>query len=552
MSSTQFTIFNFFSLAGGLALFLYGMQQGEKNIRMIGGANLRKVIATITANRFFSYCAGFATTLITQSSSATTVILVGLVNANIMTLGQSLGMILGSDLGTTITVQLFVFKFYEIAPLLIATGYVASLTRRNERIALYGQLMFALGLIFFGMYQMTAAVTPMRSLPFFETALQESLTNAIIGVAAGAFVTALIHSSAATLTIVIALLESMPDTPRSITALFPVVMGANLGTCVTAFISTFGADISAKRVAWAHFTFKFIGVAILLPLLGYFSSLEYLFPESPALRIALLHTLFNIIIGIIFLPLLYPFETFLEKCIRLRKKTEEKYHCDYLTDSVIGLPVIAIAQAAKEINRMGEKIRNMAEKSFELINNFSHRRRLTIAEYDNEVDFLHEHIIAFLTHIALGELDKKSADYSYQLIMVTTDLEHIGDSISKNVIVLAEKIIQSPLPLSVAGKSELLDFYRHTITDLSETLAAFTIADFDLAATVANRKKSRDELYGQLFNHHLDRLFNRKPESLQTTSIHIDLLEEIRKIDHYAFRIAGHILKLPPDEIRAT
>lgn len=539
-----FSIFNLFSFAGGLALFLYGMQQGEHTIRRIGGSQLRKMIGIITRHRLFAFLSGLLVTLLTQSSSATTVILVSLVNARVMMLGQSLGMILGSDLGTTITVQLFVFKFYQIAPLLIATGYFSSIHRKSTVVANTGHLVFITGLIFFGMHLMADAVAPLRSFPHFEKALHASLSNPWYGLLAGTVITAVIQSSAATLTIVIALVQSLAATPLPLSALLPVVMGANLGTCVTAFLSTFNADISGKQVAWSHFFFKLFGIALLLPTLPFINGLSPLLPYNPALRIAMLHTAFNLCISVVFLPLLHPFERFIEHFIRARQKKQEEYYTAYLSDSVIELPVLALSQAVKEIGRMSEKVCTMVKGSLDLIQTYNAARKEHIVRADNEVDFLHERLVTFLTRMSRQELDAESAALTYQLIMITTDLEHIGDSVSKSVVRLAEKIDMSPHPLSKEGKEEILLFYRQTITDLNEVLAAFTMSNTNLARMVYDRKQKRDTHYDQLFNHHMNRLFRQKKESLQTTSIHIDLLEEIRRIDHFVFRISAHILEI--------
>ncbi|MBN1759437.1 MAG: Na/Pi cotransporter family protein [Chitinispirillaceae bacterium] len=541
---TPFSQFNLFSLAGGLALFLYGMQQGEINIRRIGGSQLRNIIGIITRHRIFAFSAGLLVTLLTQSSSATTVILVGLVNARVMMLGQSLGMILGSDLGTTLTVQLFAFKFYQIAPLLIAVGLFSSLHRKSPSVANTGRLLFATGLIFYGMHLMADAVGPLRSYPPFERVLHASLVNPWYGLLAGTIITAVIQSSAATLTIVIALVQSASTTPLSVTELFPIIMGANLGTCITAFLSTFGSGISGTRVAWSHFFFKLFGIALFFPLLPVINFLSPLLPGEPALRIAMLHTVFNVCIGIVFLPLLHPFERFIERMIRSRPKQSEAFQTEYLSDAVITLPVLALAQAVKEIGRMGDKISAMVRGSIDLIHSYSSVNKELLVRADNEVDFLHEQLVSFLTRMSRQELDADSAAHAYQLIMITTDLEHIGDSVSKSVVKLAEKIDASPLPLSEEGKEEIIGFYRQTTADLIEVLAAFTMNNTDLALTVFNRKQERDAHYDQLFGHHMDRLFNRKPESLQTTSIHIDLLEEIRRIDHFVFRVSAHILKI--------
>ena len=536
--------FNVFSLAGGLALFLYGMQQGELNLRRIGGSSLRRLITVITRHRAFAFVAGLITTLLTQSSSATTVILVGLVNARVMTLGQSLGIILGSDLGTTLTVQLFAFKFYRIAPLLIAAGFFSSLSRKSTGVSNAGRLIFAAGLIFFGMHLMADAVGPLRSYPPFARALHASLSNPFYGLLAGTLMTAIIQSSAATLTIVIALVGTAGTATLSPADLFPVIMGANLGTCATAFLSIIGSEISGTRVAWSHFFFKLFGILLFFPFLSILNRFSFLFPQSPALQVAMLHTLFNIAISMVFLPLLHPFESFITRMVTVRKLQQEQYRTEFLTESLVELPVLALAQAVKEIGRMAEQVRQMVNGSLDIIQSFSSANRERIAQSDNEVDFLHERIITYLTRMSRQELDAESAALAYQLIMITTDLEHIGDSVSKSVVILAEKIDTSPLPLSTEGRQEIIDFYRQTITDLSEVLAAFTMNDTVLARSVYDRKRARDARYDQLFNRHMDRLFNRKPESLQTTSIHIDLLEEIRRIDHFVFRISAHILKI--------
>ena len=543
---TDISIFHLFSFAGGLAIFLYGMQQGEHIIRRIGGARARRIISSLTRRRLVSYCAGLLFTLVTQSSSATTVILVGLVNARVMTLGQSLGMILGSNLGTTFTVQLFAFKFHQVAPLLIAAGFFISLNRKSESAATTGRVLFSAGLIFSGMHAMAEAVSPLRSLPMFESALQSSLSNPWYGLVAGTLITALIQSSAATLTIIIGLTQSMSGQALSPVSLFPLVMGANLGTCVTAFLATFGSDIAGKRVAWSHLLFKLLGIVIIIPfmpLIMHPGSLPF-FPCSPAVQVALWHTLFNAAISIVFLPLLSPFERMIERLIRPGHETAQRYHTEYISESIIDLPALALAQAGKEIGLMAEMVRIMVDGSREIIQSYSLRRKTDLAERDNEVDFLHESIIDFLTRMSRGELDAESAALVYRLIMVTTDLEHIGDIVSKSIIILAEKIDSSPLPLSSEGKAEIMDFYDHTITDLKNVLAAFNMNDTNAASAVYERKAINDEQFSRLFNRHMERLFNRKPESLQTTSIHIDLLEEIRRIDHFVFRIAARILKI--------
>ena len=546
MKST-FSIFDLFYLLCGLALFLYGMQQGEKNLKRIGGSDLRRIIAIITRHRISAYFAGFFTTLLTQSSSATTVMLVGLASARLMTLGQSLGMILGSDLGTTFTVQLFAFKFYQIAPLLIASGFFTSLNRSSERLSGYGKLTLALGLIFFGMHMMAQSVTPLRNLPLFEDMLRASFNNKWYGLLAGTLITAIIQSSAATLAIVIALAQGFQSGngwSPSIIDFFPIVLGANLGTCVTAFLSTLRADLEGVRVAWAHFAFKLIGVILIFPFIGLLRHFNQYVDSSAGVQIALLHTIFNVLISILFLPLLHPFEHMILRIVKHPGKSQQRFQTSYLHERVLSFPVLALSQAVKEIIRMSERVQRMVEASGTLISNYNFASKSRLAQCDDEIDFLHEQIVTFLTNIAREELAPEQASHAYELIMITTDLEHIGDIVSKNIINLAEKIEASPLPLSAEGKQEIQDFFKLTLQNLNEVLAAFTIHDQALAQSVFERKKETTSTFEHLFERHMNRLYRRKPESLQTTSIHVDLLEEIRRINHFTFRIAAHMLKI--------
>jgi phosphate:Na+ symporter len=543
----SFSIFDLFSLFCGLAIFLYGMQQGEKSLRSVGGSDLRKLINIITRHRLSAYLAGVVITLITQSSTATTVMLVSFASARLLTLGQSLGMILGSDLGTTFTVQLFAFKIYQIAPLMIAVGFFSTLNGKNHKFSAYGKLIMALGFIFFGMYMMTQSVTPLRSLPQFEKWMHDSLTNPWYGLLTGTLITAIIHSSAATLAILITLLEAYSTgagwMPSAVN-FFPVIMGANLGTCLTAFLSTLNGKLEGLRVAWAHFLFKLLGIAVIFPFAGLVRYIEpYLGGSSVSLQIAAFHTLFNIIISILFLPFLPLFERLILKIVKSERNEQHKYRTLFLNEQTLSLPVLALSQATKEIEHMSEKVTMMVEQCKNLIEKYDQNRKNLLVETDNEVDFYHQSIITFLTRISREELNPEQAFKAYQLIMVTTDLEHIGDLASKGIARLSEKIEFSPLPLSEEGKHEIIDFFEITITNLKEVIAAFVLNDPLLASTVFQRKKEVYRIYDQLFEHHMDRLYLRKPESLQTTAIHSDLLEEIRRINYYVFRIATQMLK---------
>jgi phosphate:Na+ symporter len=541
-----FTLFDFFSLCAGLSIFLYGMQQGEKNLRHIGGSDLNKIITIITKHRLSAYFAGFSLTMLTQSSSATTVMLVGLASAQLMTLGQSLGMILGADLATTFTVSLFAFKFYQIAPLLIAAGYLISLVAKTSKIVSSGKLLFALGFVFFGMHMMAESVSALQSNTTFNNMIGASFSNSWYGLLAGTLITATLHSSAATLAIVISLADAYQNsTGNSLTLvqIFPIVLGANLGTCATALMTTIKADLEGTRVAWAHFFFKFFGIAIAFPLTGLLAYADAHVHTGVAIAIAGLHTAFNIFIAIIFLPFLRQFETFILYLVKQDKRRLSRFQTNYISEKYVTVPVLAISQSVKEISGMSEKVNLMLEKSSELISKFDYDKSVEINQLDDEVDFLYENIVAYITGLSREELSEEQVSQLYELMMVTADIEHVGDTVSKSIIYLIQKTETERIPLSDEGQKEIADFYAMTTLNFEEIMAAFLLNDRNIAEAILGRKISIRNQFNTLFEHHMKRLYLGRKESLQTTSIHKDLLEEIQRINHYTFRIANAIIK---------
>ena len=540
-------LYQIVSLLCGIALFLYGMQQGEKTLKRLGGGRLRQIIAAITRNRFAGYVTGFITTLVTQSSSATTVMLVGLASVHLMTLRQALGVILGSDLGTTMTVQLFAFKFYLVSPLLIVTGFAITMLRKSGPASMTGKLVLAIGFVFYGMQLMAESSGSLRDLPAVSSFVRDSFSNPWLGLAAGICITAIVQSSAATLAIAIALAQQFTGgdhfTP-GLSHFLPIVLGANIGTCSTAFLAVLQAETEGVRVAWAHMLFKIIGSALALPFSWLLRDSAALSTWPVALQIAALHTAFNIYIAIFFLPLVPLFDRLISRIVRPSDETRLRFHTLYLNEKVLPFPSLALSQATQEISRTAGIVTQMVEEGLESIRRFDSSRRLRIIDLDDEVDFLHETILAFLTRFAREEIGIEEAKRASMLIMVITDLEHIGDIVSKSLVELAGKIDRSPVPLSTEGKQEIIVFFNATAGLLSEALAAFTLNDRELAKKVYGRKPDIGARFSSYVDYHMDRLYKHKVQSLQTTSIHVDLLEEINRINHFTFRIAEQVQKV--------
>jgi phosphate:Na+ symporter len=544
---THFTIFDLFTLLCGIALFLYGMEQGEKNLKRLGGTRLRQMIAVITKHRLTAYVTGFVTTLITQSSSATTVLLVGLASVQMMTLRQSLGVILGAGLGTAMTVQLFAFKFYLISPLLIALGFALTFTKKSGNPALFGKLVLAVGFVFYGMELMAEASGTLRTTSFVNNMLRDILVNPWIGFSASLIITAILQSSAATLAIVIGVASGFvfanggrPDLVNYL----PIVFGANIGTCSTALLAILKAEEEGVRVAWAHLSFKILGTLLAVPFMWLLPHFHLATTWPVAYQIAGLHSVFNLYIGFFFLPLVPYLDKVIHTLAVPRKKDSLTFQTAFLHEKVLPFPALALSQATKELSRMSDIVVLMVERSLKLVQRYNFAESNAIAGRDDEVDFLRDRIMEFLTRIVREEIGPEEAQRVHELTMVTTDLEHIGDIVSKSILTFAEKIDHSPIPFSEEGRMEILAFFETTIDLLKQALAGFTLGDSDLIRKMYDRRPWIKDQFAALVNRHMDRLYKQKKESLQTSSIHIDLLEEINRINHFTFRIVGHVLKI--------
>ncbi len=543
---TRFSLLDFFYLLCGLALFLYGMQQGENNLRSLGSSRLRRIINAVTRHRLLAFVVGLAITIITQSSSATTVVLVGLASADLLTLNQSLGMILGSDLGTTLTVQLFAFKFYHLAPMLIALGFLLTFARRSSPTFRYGNLMLAFGFVFFGMKLMSDSVEPLRSLPMVHAVIAKSLHNPLYGLAVATAFTAIVQSSAATLAILIALsiAESHAGMAPTLAQLFPLILGANLGTCATAFLSTLRAHTEGVRVAWAHFLFKAAGVLLFFPLIGQFTRLVSAIAAGLPIQIAMAHTAFNIAIAAVFLPTAPIFARFIERYIRYSTVPHEHYELRHIRPGSLSLPLVALAQTLREILRMADYVVSMIEDSRILVHHFAPELKEKVVADDDQVDFLHEQIVKFVTQLSQRELEAHESAHAYELLMVTTDLEHIGDIVSKSIAPFAQKMDDSKLPFPDSEKQHVLDFYSKSCALLKNALKALADHDKALARSVyESRPQISDEFQGYC-DKHLAGLYDKPAVAIQTTTIYIDLLEEIQRINSFVFRIAAHMLAI--------
>jgi len=547
------------SLFGGLALFLFGMEQMSEGMKKTAGDKMRSILSALTNNRLIGMTVGAFVTMVIQSSSATTVMLVSFVQAQLMTFVQSLGVILGADIGTTITAQLIAFKLTDYALLMIAVGFAIRMFSRKENSKHIGEVIMGFGILFFGMKLMSDAMKPLRTYqPFID--MLGGLENPFLGLLVGAVFTALIQSSSAFTGIVIVLAQQGLLT---LDAGIPLILGANIGTCITAGLASIGTSREARRVAIAHVMFKIAGVLLFIFLIPTFAEIirsisptsssvgmDKLASETPR-QIANAHTIFNVSLAFIFLP----FTTFFANIIMkiYPEKKEEKgvqpviWHLD---DDVISIPALAIDLARSEILRMAKIIGRMLEAVIEPFTTNEPLQdkiypQLSLVEgiemREEKLDYLDERLVKYLRKIGQHELSDHQIQDVYAMMSIVNYIENIGDTIDKNMIPLIAKKSGLHLDFSSEGKEELIIYHAKICKQVNRLKKAFSNMDKEKAEKIIKKEGKYSALETKYRINHLERLHQEQEESIETHDVYMELIDLLKQINVYAGEIAKTI-----------
>ena len=550
------------SLFGGLALFLFGMEQMSEGMKKTAGDKMRSILSALTNNRLIGMTVGAFVTMVIQSSSATTVMLVSFVQAQLMTFVQSLGVILGADIGTTITAQLIAFKLTDYALLMIAVGFAIRMFSRKENSKHIGEVILGFGILFFGMKLMSDAMKPLRTYqPFID--MLRGLENPFLGLFVGAVFTALIQSSSAFTGIVIVLAQQGLLT---LDAGIPLIFGANIGTCITAGLASIGTSREARRVAIAHVMFKIAGVLLFIFWVPTFAEIirsisptsssvgmDKLASETPR-QIANAHTIFNVSLAFIFLP----FTTFFANIIMkiYPEKKEDKgvqpviWHLD---DDVISIPALAIDLARSEILRMAKIIGRMLEAVIEPFTTNEPLQdkiypQLSLVEgiemREEKLDYLDERIVRYLRKIGQHELSDHQIQDVYAMMSIVNYIENIGDTIDKNMIPLIAKKSGLHLDFSPEGKEELIIYHAKICKQVNRFKKAFSNMDKEKAEKIIKKEGKYSALETKYRINHLERLHQEQEESIETHDVYMEFIDLLKQINVYAGEIAKTIQTL--------
>lgn len=527
------------SFLGGIAILLYGIRLAGEGLQKAAGGRLRAILTSLTRNRYMGIGVGAAITAILQSSSATTVMLVGFVSSGLMKLNQTIGVILGADIGTTATVQLLAFRIYDVAILFVAVGIGLMFLAKRAIVRDIGQGILGFAFIFFSIKIMSESVTPLRESEFLRTLLLSVGESPVSGVLIAALVTALVQSSAAVIGMTLALsLQNL----MTLDVAIPIILGANIGTCAAAIITSIGANVEARQVAAAHILFKVLGVLILYPFIGLFKELIVYTASDIPRQIANAHTLFNIVIAVMFLPFADPLANLIRKIIPEREG-EERFGPKYLDPHVLSTPSLALGQATREALRMSDIVQWMLRESIHAFRTGDRDLIYRIEQRDDELDLLDREIKLYLTRIAQATLTPAESRKEFELIAFTSNMENIGDIIDKNLMELAKKKITSGVSFSEEGLKEILEFHQKVLENFDICISAFASRNKDLAQKILRHKARLGELERDLRQAHINRLHMGLRESIDTSAIHLDILSNLKRINSHITNIAYPILE---------
>lgn len=527
---------NFLLFAGGIGLFLFGIKFMGDGLELAAGSKLKKLLEVLTSNRFLAVLVGFVVTAVIQSSSATTVMVIGFVNAGLMNLTQAVGVIMGANIGTTVTSVLIALDLTDIAPLAIFIGVILMIFFKKKMTTHIGQIICGFGLVFLGMSTMSSSMEPLRDFQPFQDFIINA-KNPFMGVMIGLVMTAIIQSSSATIGILQALAsQNLVPIEFAVYVLF----GMNIGTCVTALISTAGTKVNSKRAAVIHLLFNVFGTGIFMLISAYTPYISWLktLSDSTMVQISIAHIIFNVVSTVI----LFPFANVLVKLsCRLvpgKEAADEEMHLKYLDERILNTPPFAIVQVGKEVKRMAE----MAQKNFVAASNALIDMDVSnvekIAEREKAINFLNHKITSYLIKINSLDLLENDSKYIGSLFHVVNDIERIGDH-ALNLSEAAQKSVEDKLTLSDKAKEELRDLFNTTEELLTGAIDAFDkqTLTVDESFKLYELEEHIDDLSDLYQNTHIVRLNNMEC-STEAGMLFVNTITDFERVGDHAINIA--------------
>ena len=534
--------------AGGLGLFIYGMQIMASGLQKAAGNSLKKILEVLTKNKFLGVLLGIGVTAIIQSSSATTVMVVGFVNAGLMNLQQTVGIIMGANIGTTVTGWLVssvqwagIFSPENLAPIAVFIGAALGIFSKKQTVNQIGEILVGFGMLFIGIEMMSTGVEPLKDLPAFRDAFTHFGRNPFLGVLVGAVVTAVIQSSSAS----VGILQSLSLTGLvSWNSAVYIIMGQNIGTCVTALLSSVGTSKNAKGAAYIHLLFNVIGSVFFSILAAIFFSFyhDFGFQKIGMVEISLIHTGFNIANTVIMFPFSGLFVKMAEKLATVTSKNvgEDETVPVHLDDRILSTPSIAMSNCTKEIVRLGNMSLKNLTAACESLENRDGSRVEKILEREKNIDNLTKAITAYLVKLCNSNLTKQENTNATGMFHIVNDMERIGDH-AENIIEMTQQMIADDLELSKKGIDDLKKMAEESLKSVRNCIIALSDNDIDFAEKVIKEEERVDNLEKQIRGEHMQRLTSGELNP-RVGVIFLDALTNLERVSDHALNVAQGVI----------
>jgi phosphate:Na+ symporter len=528
------------NVLGSVTLLLWGVRMVRTGLTRAFGAALRRAIASCSRNRFTAFLGGIAVTGLLQSSTATSLLVSSFAGRGLIPLSIAFAIMLGADIGTTIAAQILSFDLGWVSPLLIGVGVITFLSSESDKPRHLGRVAIGLGLMLLSLKLLALATQPLRNAPAFMALLQGLQDEYVIAVVVGTLATWFVHSSLSTVLLVMSFAGSGLIEPRLALAL---VIGANIGGALAPYMAQSGADVEARRVPLANLmTRAVVGIA-LLPFLGpIVQGLSMI--DASATRLPVnFHTAYNIAASLVFLPLVDVVAWACRRLLPAKPMVDDPGKPRHLDPNVLDSPTEALGCALRETLNLGDRVADMLRQTIEVFGRNDPKAVKAIEDADNAVDRLYEAIKLYLIQTSRTELGEEDGKRYIEILTFTTNLEHIGDIVDKNLMELATKKIRNRYAFSPEGMAELRAFHGLVLENLRLALNVFTTRDITLARRLVAEKTVMREAEAKAADSHYARLREGRPESIETSSIHMDVIRDLKRINGHLASVAYPILE---------
>jgi len=539
-------------LLGGVALLLWGLHMVHSGIVRAFGSDLRRLLGTALRNRFLAFLAGVIVTALLQSSTATGLMTASFVTGGAVDLAPALAIMLGANVGTTLIVQALSFNVTAVAPLLFLVGVIAFKRGGQTRTRDLGRVAIGIGLMLLSLHILLDTLAPAEQAPAVRMLLTAITGDTLLCVLMAAVLTWVAHSSVTVVLLIMSLAYSGFITPVAALAL---TLGANLGSAINPLIEgSSSSNPASRRLPLGNLLNRLVGCALALPFLHQIAdALSRLEPNASRMT-ADFHTAFNLVLAIIFILPLGWLASLLTRFLPERAKPNDPATPLYLDEAALGTPSVALACAEREVLHLGDIVETMLRQAITALMTDDRRLVAEVSRMDNAVDKLDEAVKLYVTRLTRESLDERDGHRAMETIAFSINLEHIGDIIDKNLMELAQKKIKRKLAFSKQGAAELEAFHQEVMSNLKLAFSVFMSSDEKIARQLIAEKATLRTAELAAAESHLERLRERRPESIESSSLHLDVLRDLKRIHSHICSVAYPVLEragaLQPSRLR--